>query len=93
MLMLIEHYNKFSNNNKKLETIDKIVKSINKYIVSNDVYSYFLESMTKQSNKNIHCIKIYDCFKLQMLLKFPEIKIVSEVKFYEELRKNIQLIK
>jgi len=88
MLMLIEHYNKFSNNNKKLETIDKIVKSTNKYIVSNDVYSYFLESMTKQSNKNIHCIKIYDCFKSWMLLKFPEIKIVSEVKFYEELRKK-----
>ena len=41
MLMLIEHYNKFSNNNKKLETIDKIVKSINKYIVSNDVIYIF----------------------------------------------------
>ena len=81
MLLVIEYYSKYKNANYVIKI------NLNNYS-SKNICSKFIIENTKQSNKNIHCIKIYDCFKSWMLLKFPEIKIVSEVKFYEELRKK-----
>jgi putative DNA primase/helicase len=88
MLLLIEYYKKYTEN-QQLNPTENIMKWTNKYKEDVDLYLQFLNECTEETNeKNIHCSDLYESFKLWFKQNNPNTKIPSNKEFIANLRKH-----
>jgi phage/plasmid-associated DNA primase len=93
MLLLIEHYKKYTEN-KNLVATENILKWTNQYKENTDLYLSFLNECTEESeNSDIHCTIIYIGFKDWFKNNNPNTKIPSYKEFMSNIKKHKEITK
>jgi phage/plasmid-associated DNA primase len=88
MLLLIEHYKKYTQTHELKPTND-ILKWTNQYKENTDLYLQFLNENTEEKdNGQIHCVTLYGIFKDWFKMNNPNTKIPSNKEFVNNLRKQ-----
>jgi P4 family phage/plasmid primase-like protien len=93
MLLLIEHYKKYTEH-QQLKTTNNILAWTNQYQENTDLYLQFLNECTEENKKgHIHCSILYDSFKIWFKNNNSNTKIPSNREFITNLRKYKKVTK
>jgi P4 family phage/plasmid primase-like protien len=88
ILILIEKYKIYINNNRELIATSAILELTNNYKEEVDIYYSFLSEKTEKSNQNIWMAELYSVFKGWYKNKFPGSKLPNNREFNNGIRKH-----
>jgi putative DNA primase/helicase len=88
MLLLIEHYKKYTETNKLVPT-KNILKWTSQYQEETDIYLTFINECTEENKEgHIHCIQLYNEFKFWFKQNNPNTKIPNNKDFVGGIKKH-----
>lgn len=97
MLLLIEKYTKYVNNERQLTTTPKIMEVTNSYKEEVDIYYSFLNARTEEYNSNILMSELYEDFKIWYKNNNPNTKLPNNrnfnngIKKYKKIEKSVRV--
>jgi phage/plasmid-associated DNA primase len=87
MLLLLQYYKKYIENDKKLVATENVLKWTDQYKDEADLYLSFLNECTEEAETHIERSILYESFKEWFKINNPHQKIPSSKDFYSKTQK------